>query len=116
MKTATTTASNHTAIRTVTMHPFVSGAKRFTDDQLDSAGRRALLTIRGFNSRVAATRRNMAEDVAASGFTDSGRPRQNQHKVHLDLLRVAYNDPKVPADLREIVGSFLPEINPKEQG
>lgn len=115
MKTATITASNHTAIRAVTMHPFVSGAKRFTDEQLESEGRYALLKIRGFNSRVAATRRNMAEEVEFCGGTDA-RPRQNQHKVRLDLLRTAYNDPKVPSDLREIVGSFLPEINPRAQG
>jgi hypothetical protein len=115
MKTATITASNHAAIRSVTMHPFVSGAKRFTDDQLDSDGRRALLKIRNFNSRVAATRRNMAEEVEAYGSTDA-RPRQNQHKVRLDLLRIAYSDSKVPIDLREMVGSFLPEVNPNAQG
>ncbi len=115
MKTAIITASNHTAIRAVTMHPFVSGAKRYTDDQLDSDGRRALLKIRGFNSRVAATIRNMAEEVDAYGGTDV-RPCRNQHKVRLDLLRVAYADSKVPTDLREIVGSFLPEVNPLAQG
>jgi hypothetical protein len=57
----------------------------------------------------------MAEEVEAYGGTDA-RPRQNQHKVRLDLLRVAYADSKVPTDLREIVGSFLPEVNPLAQG
>jgi hypothetical protein len=114
-KTATITASNHIAIRTVTMHPFVSGAKRFTEDELNSNGRKALLKIRNFNSRRAANIRNTAEEIEAYGWSDT-RPPQNQHKVRLDLLRVAFNDPKVPADLREIVGSFLPEINPNAQG
>jgi hypothetical protein len=108
-------ASDRLAIRNITMHPFVSGAKRFSDNELDSDGRRALLKIRGFNSHVAATRRNMAEEIEAYGVTDA-RPRQNQHKVRLDLLRVAFSDPKVPADLHEIVGRFLPEINPSAQG
>ena len=112
---AAVTASNHQQIRSVTMHPFVSGAKRFTEEQLDSEGRYALLKIRGFNSRVAATRRNMAEEAEFCGGTDA-RPRQNQHRVRLDLLRTAYNDPKVPTNLREIVGSFLPEVNPLAQG
>jgi hypothetical protein len=115
MKTAIITASSHQQIRKVTMHPFVSGAKRFTDEQLDSDGRRALLTIRQFCSRAAATRRNMGEEVENIGHT-TARPRQNQHKVRLDLLRRAYNDPNVPDDLRQIVGSFLPEINPLAQG
>ena len=115
MKTATVTASNHQQIRAVTMHPFVSGAKQFTNVQLNSEGRRALLRIRDFNSHVAATRRNMAEEVEAFGYTDA-RPRQNQHKVRLDLLRIAYNDPRVPGDLHETIGAFLPEINPQAQG
>ncbi len=115
MKTATITASDHEQIRAVTMHPFVSGAKRFTEEQLSSDGRVALLKIRAFNSRAAATRRNMREEVETLGST-LARPRQNQHKVRLDLLRLAYADPNVPEDLREIVGSFLPEINPHAQG
>lgn len=115
MTTATVTASNHQQIRAVTMHPFVSGANRFTGEQLNSGGRAALLKIRRFNSQRARTIQNMKEEIEASGRS-LAHPRQNQHKVRLELLRVAYRDPLVPSDLREIIGSFLPEVNPHAQG
>lgn len=112
MKAATISASNHQQIRSITMHPFVSRAML---EENASEGARALIKIRRFNAQRAATIRNMREEIESSGRS-LAHPRQNQHKVRLDLLRVAYGDPLVPADLRQIIGTFLPEVNPRAQG
>lgn len=112
MKTATVSASNHQQIRAVTMHAFVSRA--MLEDN-PSEGANALIKIRRFNAQRAATIRNMREEIDANGRS-LAHPRQNQHKVRLELLRAAYRDDAIPSDLRQIIGTFLPEVNPHAQG
>lgn len=109
------TAHDPIAIRVVTMHPFVSGAKRYDETDLQCEGRKALLKIRSFCSRAARQRKNMAED-AAYGIANYDQPMHDNLKARLGMLRVAYADPVVPADLHEIIGRFLPEVNPEAQG